>query len=428
MANDLSSNTTSKVMRAFVKNMEKQRVLSKTVNSQVFQGEFTPQFGDTIYIKRAHRYNAIRTTAGDISSSTKSDIISGKAAATVQDYITVAMEWTNREESLEMDQLEKILMPAAEQCVIELETSLCDYMIKNAALSIGTPGTVIDAWGDIASQMSLMKSIGVPAGEHYSVMNPFTVQNLANAQAGLAADPSRLVQTAWENAQISSPFAGLRALSSNSLSTYTAGTDTTRTGTLSATPDGTYLTHKDTMIQSIAVTGLDIAGTIKAGEILEFTGTGADARSYIHQRTGKTVFDSTGAPIPWRCTVTEDVTLDGSGAGTLLVSGAAINETDGQYNNISAPLTSGDVFVVLGTEDTEYQPNLFYNKDAFGVAYIKLAKLYSTDTIATSQDGLSVRVSKYADGDANKQMIRMDLLPAFGTLDPFMAGKGFGIA
>jgi len=428
MANSLSSNTTSKVMRAFVKNMEKQRVLSKTINSQVFQGEFTPQFGDTIYIKRAHRYNALRTTAGDISAATKSDIISGKAAATVQDYITVAMEWTNREEALEMDQLEKILMPAAEQCVIELETSLCDYMIKNCALATGTPGTVIDAWGDIASQMSLMKSIGVPMGEIYSVMNPWTVQNLASAQTGLSADPSRLVQVAWEQAQISTPFAGLRAITSNSLSTYTAGTDTDRVGALSATPTATYLAHKDSMIQTLAVTGLDAASTILAGEVLEFTGTGALARSYIHQRTGKTVFDSTGAPIPWRCTVTADATMDGGGAGTLLVVGAAINETDGQYNNISPPLVSGDVFSVLGTEDTEYQPNLFYHKDAFGVAYIKLPKLYSTDTVATSEDGLSIRVSKYADGDANKQMIRFDLLPAFGTLDPFMAGKGYGYA
>lgn len=428
MANSLASNTTSKVIRAFVKAMEKQRVLSKTVNSQTFQGEFTPQFGETVYIKRPHRYNALRTTAGDISSSTKSDIISGKAAATVQNYITVATEWTNREEALEFDQMEEILRPAAEQCVIELETSLCDFMIANAALSTGTPGTAIDAWSDIASQMSMMKSIGVPMGEIYSVMNPWTVQNLASAQTGLSADPSRLVQTAWEQAQISTPFAGLRAITSNSLSTYTTGDDTTRTGTLSATPDGTYLTHKDTMIQSIAVTGLDINSTVLAGEILEFTGTGADARSYLHQRTQKTVFDAAGAPVKWRCTVTADATMDGAGAGTLLVTGAALNETDGQYNNISTALTSGDVFVILGTEDTEYQPNLFYHKDFVGIAYVKLPKLYSTDTVATAQDGLSVRVSKYADGDANKQMIRFDLLPAFGVMDPFFGGKGYGYA
>lgn len=428
MANDLSSNTTSKTLRAFVKAFEKQRVLSKTVNSQVFQGEFTPQFGDTIYIKRPHRYNAVRTSDGDLSSATANEIISGSAAAVVQDYISVLVDWTNREEALEMDQKEEILRPAAEQAVIELETSLGDYMIKNAGLTTGTPDTAIDAWSDIASQMSMMKSIGVPMGEIYSVMNPWTVQNLASAQTGLSADPSRLVQVAWEQAQISTPFAGLRAITSNSLSTYTAGTDTTRTGTLSATPDGTYLTHKDSMIQTLAVTGLDASSTVLAGEVLEFTGTGADARSYLHQRTRKTVFDGTGAAINWRCTVIADATMDGTGAGTLYVTGAAINETDGQYNNISTALTSGDVFVILGTEDTEYQPNLFYHKDFCAVAYVKLPKLHTWDTVASSEDGVSIRITKFSDGLANKQSIRFDLLPAFACLDPFFGGKGYGFA
>ena len=80
---------------------------------------------------------------------------------------------------------------------IDLETSFCDYMIQNAGLSVGTPGTVIDAWSDVAGQMSLMKAIGVPTrGQIYSVMNPYTIQNLASAQTGLSADPSRLVQVA----------------------------------------------------------------------------------------------------------------------------------------------------------------------------------------------------------------------------------------
>ena len=74
-----------------------------------------------------------------------------------------------------------------------------------------------------------------------------------------------------------------------------------------------------------------------------------------------------------------------------------------------------------------YQPNLFYMKQAFGIGTVKLPKLYSTDTIATTSDGMSIRVSKYADGDANTQKIRFDLLPAYATFNPFMAGHGFGV-
>lgn len=422
MANSLSSNITRRVMRAFIPAFEKQRVLSKTVNTQMFKGNFSPQSGEYIDIKRPHQYWAVRTAGGDISSSGTNDIIAGKATAQVQNYITVPIDWTNKEEALELDQLEEILKPAAETCVIELETSLCDFMYTRAALVSGTVGTVVDAWADVANPMSTMKAIGVPAGEHYMVMNPFTIQNLAGAQTGLSADPSRLVQTAWENAQISSPFAGLRALESNSLSTYTSMTGADRAGTLSATPDGTYLTHKDSMIQSLAVTGLQASATVKAGDIVEVEG-----RYMVHRRTGKLVLDASGNPITFKATVTADVALDGSGAGTLLVSGPGIYEANGQYNNINSALTSGDVVNILGTTGAVMQPNLFYHRDAFAVAFVKLPKLYSTDTIAVTSDGIAIRCSKYSDGDANTQKVRFDLLPAFSCLQPFFAGKGWGL-
>lgn len=421
MANSLASNITRKVMRAFIPAFEKQRVLSKTVDTQMFQGEFNPASGDYVDIKRPHQYNAVRTAGGDISSSTWNDIISGKATAQVQNYITVPIDWTNKEEALELDQLEEILKPAAETCCIELETSFCDFMIKNAALVSGTPGTVIDAWSDLASQMSLMKSIGVPEGQIYSVMNPFTIQNLASAQTGLSADPSRLVQTAWEQAQISTPFAGLRALSSNSLSTWTSAVAADRAGTLSADPDVTYVTHKDSMQQTLAVTALQASATVKAGDMIEIEG-----RYITNRRTGKIVLDASGNPITHKATVTADVTLDGSGAGNLVVSGPALYEANGQYNNVASAPVTGDVVNLLGATGATYQPNLFYIKEAFSIAFVKLPKLFSTDTLAVTSDGIAIRVSKYSDGDANTQKIRFDLLPAFACLNPFFSGKGFG--
>jgi len=421
MANNLASNITRKVMRAFIPAFEKQRVLSKTVNTTLFQGSFNPASGDYVDIKRPHQYNAVRTAGGDISAATWNDIISGKATAQVQNYITVPIDWTNKEEALQLDQLEEILKPAAETAVIELETSFCDFMYQRAALLSGTVGTVVDAWADVANPMSLMKSLGIPEGEHYFVMNPFTIQNLAGAQTGLSADPSRLVQTAWEKAQISTPFAGMRALASNSLSTYTSGACADRAGALTAAPDQTYVTHKDTMIQTLAVDSFTAAGVVKAGEIIEIADT-----YYVHPRTGKMVLDASGSPITWKGTVTEDVTFV-AGAGNLSVSGPALYEANGQYNNIDAAIAGTEVVNILGATATTYQPNLFYHKDAFAIAFVKLPKLFSTDTIAVTNDGIAIRCSKYSDGDKNTQKIRFDLLPAFACLNPFFAGKAWGL-
>lgn len=423
MANNLNSNVTRKVTQVFLEEFESSRVLCKAVDTQLLNGKFNPSSGSTVDFKRPHDYNTLRTAGGDISSSTKSDIIAGKATGTVQDYFTVATEWGNVEEALELDQLEKILKPMAARMVTDLEVDLGHFMLKNLGLSYGSPGTAVDAWGDVAGAGSLMDSIGVPKGGDWNyVMNPFTQQALANTQAGLSAGSNKLVDTAWERSQISENFGGLRVMSSNALKSFTSGSLTDRAGAINGTPTATYLAHKDTMIQDIPVDGF-AAGTdtIKAGEIVEVTG-----KFQLSLSTRQPILGATGAQIKWRGVVTEDVTL-ASGAGTLKVAGPAIYEANGQYNTVDAALADNDVITVLGAASTVYQPNLFFHKQAIGLGTVKLPKLYSTDTVATTEDGFSIRVSKYADGDANKQMVRFDMLPAFACFNPFFGGQGFGV-
>lgn len=421
MANSLTSNWSRKLMRIFLPAFESARVLSKTVDTQLFQGAFNPSSGANVDIKRPHQYLATRTSGGDLTSATWNSIISGKASATVQNYITIPIPWSNYEEALELDQLEKIIAPAAEQAVIELETSLYDYMVKYSGLSIGTPGTAVNAWSDVAAAGSLMKAIGVPGNDNYYVMNPFTAQLLSTAQHGLYAGEN-LVKTAWQNAVVSRPVGGMNCLTSACMSTRTAGDAADRAGALTAAPTQTYAGCKDSMTQTWAVTGFTASSTIKCGEILQVTG-----KYFANPKTHKTVLGTAGTGQLFRAVVTADVTLGASGVGNLVVSGPAIYEANGQYNNISAALATSDVVTVLGSAGAVLQPNLFYQKDAFSIAFVKLPKLYSQDTIAVTKDGISIRCTKYSDGTKNTQYVRFDLLPAFGCLNPFWAGQGFGL-
>jgi len=420
MANNLNSNVTRKVARVFLEAFEASRVLTKTVDTQLLSGKFNPSSGSTVDFKRPHDYNTIRTAGGDISSSTKSDIIAGKATGTVQNYFTAATEWGNVEEALELDQLDQILEPMARRIVTDMELDLGAFIRKNASLKYGTHGTAVDAWSDVAGAGALMDSVGVPmSDEKYYIMNPFTTTNLSSAQNGLNAADG-LVRTAWEKAQISSNFGGMMALTSNALSSFTSGSTTDRAGALASTPDATYVTAKDTMTQVLSLNNLG-TGTIKAGDMVTIAGV-----YRLNVATREPILDAAGNQVLWTGTVLEDVTI-ASNAATITVSGAAIYEANGQYNNVTAAPTSGDVVTILGAASTLYQPNLFYTKQAFGVGTVKLPKLYSTDTIATTSDGFSIRVSKYADGDANTQKIRFDLLPAYACFNPLFAGQGFGV-
>ena len=420
MANNLSSNITRPLAKVFLEAFESSRVVTKTVNTQLLSGKFNPSTGSNVDFKRPHDYNTIRTSGGDISASTKSDIIAGKATGTVQDYLTASTSWSNIQEALELDQLDEILAPMARRLVTDLELDLGAFMRKNASLNYGNRGTAVDAWSDVAGAGATMDSVGVPmSDDKYYLMNPFTTTSLASAQSGLNAADG-IVRTAWEKAQIASNFGGMRALTSNALSSYTSGSTTDRAGTLNGAPDATYVTAKDTMQQTLVLADLG-TGTIKAGDQVTIAGV-----NRLNVSTREQILGATGAAVLWTGTVLADVTI-ASNAATIVVSGAAIYEANGQYNNVDAAPADGAVVTILGAASTVYQPNLFYSKQAFGLGTVKLPKLYSTDTVATTSDGMSIRVSKYSDGDANTQKIRFDLLPAYACFNPLFAGQGYGV-
>lgn len=421
MPNNLGSNVTRKVARVFLDAFENSRVITKTVDTQLLADKFNPSSGSTVDFKRPHDYKTIRTSGGDISASTKSEIIAGKATGTVQNYFTAATEWGNVEEALQLDQLEDILAPMARRIVTDLELDFASFMLKNSSLRYGTHGTAVDAWSDVAGAGAFMDAMGIdPSTDRYYLMNPFTTATLASAQSGLNSVDS-LIRTAWENAQISTNFGGLRALSATTLASYTSSTGADRAGTLTAAPDATYVTAKDTMTQSLAVTAFQANMVVKAGELVTIANV-----NRLNCSTRQAMVSATGGNVAWTGVVTADVTLGASGEGTLVVAGPAIYEATGQYNTVTAAPANGAVITILSSSATLYQPNLFYAKQAFGMGTVKLPKLYSTDTVATTSDGMSIRISKYSSGDANKQQIRFDLLPAYACFNPLMSGQGFG--
>ena len=420
MANNLSSNITRPLAKIFLEAFESSRVVTKTVNTQLLSGKFNPSTGTKVDFKRPHDYNSIRSAGGDISGAAKSDIIAGKATGTVQPYFTSATEWRNIQEALELDQLDQILEPMARRLVTDLELDLAKFMRINTGLNYGASGTAVDAWSDVAGAGAMMDSVGVPMSDNkYYLMNPFTTTSLASAQSGLNAADG-LVRTAFEKAQIASNFGGMKALTSNALSSYTSGSTTDRLGDLKTAPDATYVTAKDTMQQTMVIETLG-TGTIEAGDQIQVAGV-----NRLNIATRQLILDTTGAAVPWTGTVLSVVTIAGNEA-TVVVSGAAIYEANGQYNNVDAAPAAGAVVTILGAAATVYQPNLFYTEQAFGLGTVKLPKLYSTDTVATTSDGMSIRVSKYSDGDANTQKIRFDLLPAYAVFQPNFAGQGYGV-
>ena len=425
MANNFDSNFSTKVMRIFMEKYESARVLSKNVNTQLLDGKFNPASGTQIDFKRPTDFTSTETSDGDISAVAGKDIIVGKAFGTVQDYITVHVDFDEVDQALKMDQLDELLEPAAQRIVTTLELNFGSFMLKNAGLYAGTIGNAADAWGDVAEAGAVMHASGIPASKPwYYTVNPYTQVALAENQRSLGAGGSAgaMISEAHHKATIVSNYAGFdRVMTATTLPSYTTDSEADRTGALSANPVVTYVGAKDTMTQDLVVNAFGADLEIRAGETVQITG-----RNRLNLSTRQLVLDASGNSVVWTATVTTAVTLSGTGTGTINVTGPAIYEAAGAFNTSDSAAVSGDVVTILGAASTTYQPNLFWHKDAFSIGSVPIKKLFSTDTVAKTKDGMTLRVSKYADGDKNEQTIRFDLHPAFAALNPFFAGKGFG--
>ena len=424
MANNFDSNFTRKLARVFLEKFDSERVLSKNVDTQLLAGKFDPSTGANVDFKRPTDYVSVRTAAGDVSAETASDIITGKATGTVQDYFTAFVDYNEADEATKMDQLDQLLAPLATRIKTDLELDFAAFMMKNTALVAGTVGTAADTWDDIAEAGAIMQASGVPMDSDWNyAVNPFTQRKLASTNRSLGAGgvAGSLTKTAVDKAMIDSNFAGMRVMTATTLASYTTGTGADRAGTLTAAPTPTYVAAKDTMTQVLAVTAFQANLVVAAGETITVVGS-----NRLNLSTRQTILDDAGAVIVWSGTVTETVTLSAGGAGNLTVTGPGIFEATGAYNTVDAALANGAVVTLGGAALTTIQPNLFWHKQAFSIGSVPIKKLHSTDTLATTEDGLQFRVSKGVGFLENQQKVRFDFRPAYGVMNPFFAGQGFG--
>lgn len=424
MANNFDSNFTREVAKVVIAGFETKRVISKNVNTQLLTGRFNPDSGENVDFKRPTDYVTKRTSTGDISGGARSDIITGKATGTVQDYFTIDADFNEADQALKMGTLDRFFDNMTTRMVTDIELDFASHMMTNCALLAGTPGTAATTWDHVANAGAILSSTGVPMdAKWFYTVNPHTQVKLASNQRSLGAGGTAggLIKSAHEKAMLSENFAGMDIMTSTALASYTNSSVADRAGTLTAAPTPTYLAAKDSMTQTLAVTAMGANAVVSAGEVIQVTG-----RNRLNLSTRKVILDETGANILWTAVVTADVTLGASGEGNLVCTGPGIFEATGAYNTVDTAIGSGDVITRLGSASDIIQPNLFWHKEAFSMGSVPLQKLFSTDTIATTKDGLQFRVSKYADGDKNKQIVRVDFRPAYATLNPFFAGHGHG--
>ena len=434
MANQLNSNITEKLMRAFIPAFDSQRQVSKMIstNAKNLVENFDETTGDAfgaVRMKRKLQFVPHRSDDGDLSSVTANPISVGTVPAEVGQYATVWVEMTDVERALESADVDlamsEVVGSAAEDICNIIESELVDRMMKAAALTSGDPDEAISEWNDIAAAGTVLKAIGLPTGMKNCVINPFDGLALSGDQRGLQVNPE--VGMANRDATIANMYAGFNSvITHDNMPEFVSGTQLTGL-TVQAAPVQTYNAIKDTYQQTIAIKGGTSGNTLVAGQTL-VVGGGVEM---VHLRNHKPIRSVGGTAMPLSLTVLEDATFDGSGNASVKFSGAAIFEAGslGAYNTVNQAIAVDDTLTVLeSTAGKSYSPGLAFHQDFFGMGSIKLKKFDTTDTSFTTKDGLNFRVAKYADTQSNKHRVRIDFRPTWACLQPFFGEKVYGNA
>jgi hypothetical protein len=422
--NNLNKNVSQIVLPTFLKGFASDLVLTKTINRQILEGKINNKTGESVQVKRPHQFRTEKTKDGNLTGKDPSALVSATATATVDEYITVLVEWSQLEEAIKLNQLDTILSPVARTMATELETRVATYMLQNGALNIGIAGSGLTKWDEVARAGSLFTDLGVTGSKTYAAISPWAASELAGQQTSIPNEA--LVGDAWKKAQIPRNFAGLDSVfSTNSLVTRTTGAygDTT-TLTVSADPVIDYVAVKDTYQFTVVLTGAeaDTDGFLKAGDQLVFADT-----AWVNQMNKQPIIGASGGAIAFTCTVMKDADADSSGNVTVTCSGVPVYDEDlPQYNTVARQVAAGDSVMIRGQSGKLIKPSMFYTDDFIGLSTIKLPKLHSIDSSIINWQGLSIRAHKWSDGMANNQYMRFDLLPAFACFNPHKGGQLFG--
>lgn len=351
------------------------------------------KIGDTLRVREPVRMVAASGRALQVNTITEKS-----KNITVADQRHVAWPFNSADMALTLDEYSsRYIQPATAELA-----SIVDLQGHATALAgvynhVGTPGTDPNASLTWLQAKAKLNSYSRPKGEKLiALLNENAEIQTVEALKGLFANQAKLNKQ-YDEGEMGSAL-GFDFRMTQNCPKYTNGT-ATALGTLSATA---------TSGTSIAVTGGTANGTIKAGLIFDV------ADCYQHNLVTR---QSTGNLQQFL--VTADVTLNGSGAGTLTVSPEII--TSGNYQNVSsAGAVSGKAATIRSgtTASAIYTANWAMSNKAIALVCADLPKVSAPEVSIKRGKNLSIRLIRTYDVQSDQEIFRLDVLFGWALMRP----------
>jgi hypothetical protein len=408
------ANTTlsaSIIAKAAVGILENELVMANAV-FRGYEGEFDKKIngytvGDTITIRKPTDFT-VRST---ITASAQ-DVTEAKTSIVVNQIAGVDFAFTSQQLTLNIGELsERVIRPAMIQIANQIDVSVMS-LYKDIPQYVGTPGTLVQSFAGFAKGAQNMDQRSVPQGGRTAILAPADFWALAGSQTALFSQA--INNKSYREGEIGK-IGGIDTYMSQNAPTFTTGPFGGTPLINGASQNTTYDTT-GANTQTLITDGWTAAAAARVvvGDV--FTIAGVFDVNPITKAT---------LPILKQFVVKANGSSDGSGNLTLTIAPQII--TSGAFQTVSAAPADNAAMTFVGTANTNYTNNLFFDRNAFALVTVPMAKPPgAVDVSRQSKNGISVRVIPFYDGTNDKSTWRLDVLYGTKTIDPRLAVRVAG--
>ncbi|CAO3447864.1 hypothetical protein [Azospirillum argentinense] len=404
--------TPSVIAKEALMQLENNLVMANNVHKE-YKKEFV-KVGQTVSIR-----TPVKFYTADGANRVNQDVEEGNTSITVDQRKHVSWKFSTQDLTLSIEEYSaRYIKPAMVTLANTVDQSLAG-LYRYVWNAVGTPGTTPANYDAVAAVGQRMDEMAVPTdGERKLVLNPAAGYKIAGTATALYMQ--QVAQDAYRNGSIGE-IAGLETFKSTNVRTHTVGTKAGTPLVNGANQGVTYAAVKSSYQQTLVTDGWTAGSAVlKAGDVFTIAGVYAVNPVPGEGSTGKTVL-----PYLQQFVVQGDVSADGGGAASLTISPPII--TSGPYQTVTAAPADNAAITVLGTASTAYPQNLAFHRNAFALVTVPLEMPDGASFKAReSANGLSVRVVKDYDINADEDIIRLDILFGRKAIYPDLACRLVG--
>lgn len=393
------------IAKEAVMQLENNLVMGNNVYRE-YKKEFV-KVGSTVNIRMP-----VDFTVTDGATRSNQDVVEKNSNVVVDQRKHVSWKFSTQDLTLSVEEYsERYIKPAMIRLANTVDSALTG-LYKYAYHAAGTAGTTPATFAAIGAVAQKMDEVAVPTDSRKLVLNPAAHWSMADALKGVYSP--KTVEDMIRRGYLGE-VAGMEIFGDQNIKRHTKGTATGTPLVNGASQNVTYasLTSGSSFWQSSLITDgwtASVTGILKAGDV--FTIAGVYAVNPISK-------ESTNALQQF--TVISDVNSDGTGNATITVSPPIISSGVHQTVN-SAPADNAEITVVA-----THAANMAFHKNAIALVTCPLELPDSAGFKAReSHNGLSVRVVKDYDIDADEEIIRLDILYGVKMVDPRLAVRLLG--